>query len=722
MGDNMASSHQRNETISVVDRNNGTYASNTPLTRTCDQLCPFDNEQLQALLEANRSLLTITTPDTLPQIIVMRTAALVSVRHVFLYLLDNAKNVMRMQAALGCFEICGQEPMIKGEGLVGKTWDQNRVVVTGDNSLFPTSYIPPSLPLLASVIAVPLTTGTEVTGVMGVGFDDNVPDTLDCTISLLTLFTETVSITLENAQTLAATQQRLNEQTKSANKLLKLSQAIMQCPVSVIITDLHGTIEFANPFVARLTGYEPDELMGNTPRIFKSGLTSASTYTNLWQTILAGGEWRGELQNRKKNGQIYWERVLISPIKDQHGIISHFIAIKEDIGDLKIMENQLRHSQKMEAIGQLAGGIAHDFNNILTAIIGYSNILMMKSPDNSTFRGTAEQILASAERGAKLTQGLLTFSRKHASTLLQIDLNTVIDRVEKLLLSLIGNDITLETQQASQPLMVMADTMQIEQVLINLTTNMRDAMPEGGAISIRTAPIVLNAEFSEICTSGNGTHYALLAVSDTGHGMDEETTKRIFDPFYTTKETGKGSGLGLSIVYGIIKKHNGHITCDSTLGQGTNFKIYLPIHKDTDQGPTPVTGESPKTLNHVSTTLLLVSNDHDSRNDTKNMLVEFGYTILDTDSTEIAVQQYRESYKAIQAVIVDGISSGPQGIRLFKELKSAIPLSRVILCGDSQDTIIRQFTALEHELIFLAKPFAPKTLLMKIKEVVKDAR
>jgi PAS domain S-box-containing protein len=309
---------------------------------------------------------------------------------------------------------------------------------------------------------------------------------------------ELASLALDNAGLSDSAEKELHERTKAEERLRKLSHAVMQCPISVIITDLEGNIEFTTPHVARLTGYEPEELLGRNHRVLKSGFTSNAKYKNLWDTILAGGEWHGELQNRKKNGQLYWERIHISPIRDNTGIITHFMEIKEDISDLKIMESQLRHTQKMEAVGQLTGGIAHDFNNILTAIIGYGNILMMKLPAESSLVATVKQVLAAAERGASLTQGLLACSRKQASNLTLVDLNNTIERVEKLLLNLIGDNIKLVSILAKQPLMVTADSMQMEQALITLATNVRDAMPEGGSITIRTELVDLNADLSFI--------------------------------------------------------------------------------------------------------------------------------------------------------------------------------------------------------------------------------
>lgn len=220
--------------------------------------------------------------------------------------------------------------------------------------------------------------------------------------------------------------------------------AVEQNPASIVITDTFGTIEYVNPHFTALTGYSFDEAVGQNPNILKTGETGSEEYKKLWETILSGGEWRGEFHNCKKNGDLYWEQALIAPIRDNSNAITHFIAIKEDITEHKQLEVQLRHAQKMDAIGQLAGGIAHDFNNILTAIVGYASIMQLKLPDNSPLKKNAEQIAATAERGASLTKGLLAFSRKQASNPVIVDLNEIINRVHQLLLRLISEDIHLE--------------------------------------------------------------------------------------------------------------------------------------------------------------------------------------------------------------------------------------------------------------------------------------
>lgn len=679
----------------------------------------LQNDYLRALHETTLGLIGRLELHSLLSAIIVRAATLMKTEHAFIYLLNDEKTEMELRVKLGFFETLEHIPLKRGEGIAGYVWEQGAPCATPDYRKWVTGADISLYDTLRATAGVPLTSGGEVIGVIGLSY--TVPDQLfdERKIQQLQQFAELASVALDNARLYDSAKQELAERAKAEERLRKLSHAVMQCPVSIMITDLQGNIEFANPQVSRLTGYEPEELLGKNTRLLKSGLTSQARYKNLWDTILSGRQWHGELQNRNKNGQLYWERALISPIRDADGGITHFIAIQEDISDLKILENQLRHSQKMEAIGQLAGGIAHDFNNILTAILGYGNILLIKLPSDSPSRKTVEQILAAAERGAGLTQGLLTFSRKQANNLIRIDLNSIVERIEKLLLTLVGENSILVTQLSSTPLPVLADSMQIEQVLINLATNVRDSMPEGGTVTIKTELVSLDHEFMASYGFGND-RFVLLTMSDTGQGMDEETVKRIFEPFYTTKEIGKGTGLGLSIVYGIVKKHNGHVLCTSKLGEGSDFRVYLPLAEEISAQQTPPPTPSPATSENRDV-ILLTDFDESSRKGSKTLLEEFGYTVIEAENGSMALERFHEHATSVRAVILDNIASGEIGVRMYREVRNSIPAELIILCCNSQDDTLKKLLSLDRDLRYISKPYPPKELLMKIREVVKDA-
>ena len=437
----------------------------------------------------------------------------------------------------------------------------------------------------------------------------------------------------------------------------------------------------------------------------------------MWETILSGGEWRGEFHNRKKDGELYWEQAHISPIRDDSNCITHFIAIKEDITGHKQLESQLHHSQKMEAIGQLAGGIAHDFNNILTAIIGYASIMKLKLPEDSPLKKSAEQITLTAERGASLTQGLLAFSRKQATNPLVVDLNEVLNRVHQLLLRLISEDINLEIILLSQSLPVMADSVQIEQVLMNLATNARDALSMGGSIVIRAEAVNIDSDFALARGFGQPGDYALLTFTDNGKGMDTEIVKHIFEPFYTTKELGKGTGLGLSIVYGIIKKHGGYITCLSKIGVGTSFHVYLPLLNEL--APFEEKESKEIGLTDRGADVILMAEDNDIARDlAKEILEEFGYSVLEAGDGQEALDIFKDNLDRIDLVILDVIMPKLNGREVYDAVMAIDPSAKILFCsGYSKDVVISQ-GGLEQGMNYLAKPYTPKELLMKIREML----
>lgn len=684
-----------------------------------DMLLHRQNEYLKVLHETTLGLISRLDVGSLLQTIVTRAGYLVGTEHCFVYLKNSDGTAMDMLFQSGVYDCFTHHPIHPGQGIAGKVWATGEAIHVDDYCQWEGRLPDQDRNVLHAMAGVPLKTNDEVIGVLGLAFIDPSFNFNDEQIALLDQFGELASLALDNARLYDAAQKELAERTKAEEQLRKLSYAVEQSPVSIVITDLNGNIEYANQHFSALTGYSQEELIGQNPRVLKSGLTTQAEYKNLWDTILSGHEWRGEFQNIKKNSDLYWELALISPIRNSNGDITHFMAIKEDISERKKMENQLRHSQKMEAVGQLAGGIAHDFNNILTAIIGYTTILQLKIPEDSPLKSTTDNILVSAERGASLTQGLLAFSRKTVSNPGRIDLNGILTRVDKLLIRLIGEDIRLITIPSEQPLPVLADSMQIEQVLMNLVTNARDAILEGGEITIKTELVNLDSNFIAAHGFGDYGQYALLTVTDTGHGMEADTVKHIFEPFFTTKETGKGTGLGLSIVYGIIKKHNGFILCHSLPGIGTIFHVYLPIADSAEEPETIAPQESSyRSGNEV---ILLAEDDDSTRELTKELLQEFGYSVIEANDGTQALELFQKNKKEIRLVILDALMPNMKGMDVYREIRTISPHQNVIICSGYSADIMEGRDSQDSQLHFIAKPFMPKELLMKIREVLEHA-
>jgi len=379
----------------------------------------------------------------------------------------------------------------------------------------------------------------------------------------------------------------ITERKRSEELIRHLTLAVEQSPAGVVITDTSGTIRYVNRKFAELTGFSAAEALGKNPRIFKSGNTTLETYREMWKRITAGAEWRGVLQNRRKDGTLWWNAATISPMRDADGKVTHFLAIQQDVTQQRLLEDQLRQSQKMEAVGRLAGGVAHDFNNLLTVISSYSELLLEDLPDaDQARRDDLGLIKKAAADAAELTRQLLAFSRQQVLEAKVLDLNAIVSGAGKMLQRVIGEDITLALVLAPKLGLVKADPGQIEQVIMNLAVNARDAMPHGGKLTIETTNAELDAGYTAEHSTVAAGSYVMLVVSDTGVGMDEETKRRIFEPFFTTKEQGKGTGLGLATVYGIVKQSGGFTWVYSEPGKGAAFKVYCRRWRNREPGST----------------------------------------------------------------------------------------------------------------------------------------
>ena len=503
---------------------------------------------------------------------------------------------------------------------------------------------------------------------------------------------------------------------KTEEMLRKLSVAVEQNPVAVIITDVKGSIEYANPRFMEMTGYGLEELLGRTPRLLKSGETPREIYEELWRQINAGEKWRGEFHNRKKDGSLYWDRSTISPIRDAAGVITHFLAVKEDTTAEKKMEAQYLQAQKMEAIGRLAGGIAHDFNNMLSVILGYTEAAMLElSPDSRTYKDL-EQVESAASRSAELTRQLLAFSRQQTIEPVVLDLNTQMKGMQELLRRLIGEDIDIHFSLTPYLWAVKMDPSQVDQILANLAVNARDAMPDGGKLTIETENIHLNEDYCQEREGFLPGDYVMLAVSDSGCGMSKEIAEKVFEPFFTTKAEGKGTGLGLATVYGIVKQNNGFIHVYSEIDQGTTFRIYLTRHVSKEM---PVDGAAkPKNVVHGTETILLVEDNTMLRTLAKRMLERMGYAVMEASTPDEAIAICEAHSESIHLLLTDVVMPLMNG----KELRERIGVLRpeikaLFMSGYTADAIARR-GVLDEDMNFIGKPFGMNELGLKVRQVL----
>jgi len=424
-----------------------------------------------------------------------------------------------------------------------------------------------------------------------------------------------------------------------------------------------------------------------------------------------------EVEFKKKDGTPVTVLLTSTAVRDQDGKITAYRGIMKDITDRKRLEQQLIQSHKIEAIVQLAGGIAHDFNNILTAIIGYAHLLKTELNQNKILSTYTTNIINSAERAAGLTQSLLAFSRKQMIHPTPAQLSTIINSLKTFLPGLIGEDIELSLFISPSDLTVIVDIPQIEQVLINLVKNARDAMPDGGSLTIRTEQVMFDNAFIRTHGYGKTGPYALISVEDTGKGMDESTQKRLFDPFFTTKEVGRGTGLGLPMVHGIIKQHNGYIDVQSEIGKGTTFNIYLPLAQipveDKKSGTAPV----PK---GGTETVLIAEDDKYVREFLKEILIEYGYTVIESSDGEDAIEAFTRHRDHIKLLILDVVLPGKNGIELYHEIKTIRQdMKAIFMSGYARDILYKK-GILEEGLNFIQKPVSPYELLKKVREALDN--
>jgi PAS domain S-box-containing protein len=496
----------------------------------------------------------------------------------------------------------------------------------------------------------------------------------------------------------------------------RLITAIEQASESVIITDTQGIFLYVNPGFEQASGYSRDEVIGKDANCLSSGKHDAAFYDDMWATIRAGHAWRGRFVNRKKDGSLYTEDATITPVRAENGAIVSYVSVQRDVTRELQLEEQYRQAQKMELVGRLTAGVAHDFNNLLTAINGFAEIARTKSAPDDPLRESLDRILSSGWRAADLVRQLMAFSRKQVVEPEVLSLNIVVADMDKLLRRIIGEHIELKTALAPGLWPVKADPAQVEQVIVNLAVNARDAMPGGGHLTIETANVVLDQDYVASHLDALPGEHVLLAVSDDGTGMSDEVKAHLFEPFFTTKGVGKGTGLGLATVYGIVKQSGGHVRCYSEAGHGTTFKIYLP-HASGVEAPARRRDQGDD-LPLGSETVLLAEDDPAVRELAARVLRGQGYTVLEAPNGAEALELARQHRGAVHLLLTDVVMPGLSGKALVMQLSRICPGLKVLfMSGYTDDAIVHQ-GVLESGMAFLQKPFGPQALARKVRSVL----
>jgi PAS domain S-box-containing protein len=436
------------------------------------------------------------------------------------------------------------------------------------------------------------------------------------------------------------------------------------------------------------------------------------------RTALDSGEVRTAVHtHHDTNGKPAIVETKAYPLRGDAGEVVAAIEIIRDITERRTLEDQLRHAQKMEAVGLLAGGVAHDFNNILTAIVGYGNLLKMKTPPDDPRQAYVDQLLASTSRAAALTQSLLAFSRKQTINPRLMGVNDTLRRFERLLRRIIGEDIELRTELAPGELTILADSSQFEQVLMNLVTNARDAMPSGGSLAITTAPAVIDEDFRSSHGFGAPGSYACIAMQDSGAGMDQATLDHIFEPFFTTKELGKGAGLGLAMVYGIMKQNKGYVTVESRPGAGSRFRLYFPLVEPAPERPPDPADQA---LPEGHETVLVAEDDAQLRQLTATMLAEFGYTVVEAGDGEEAVRRFREHAGTVKLAILDMVMPRMNGEQARDVIMQLEPSMKVLFLSGYPVDMLREKGISSDNCI--QKPISPMDLLRAVRRALDGGR
>jgi two-component system, cell cycle sensor histidine kinase and response regulator CckA len=511
----------------------------------------------------------------------------------------------------------------------------------------------------------------------------------------------------------------ITERNRTEALLRQLSQAVEQSPVSVMITATDGTIQYVNPKFCEISGYNVDEVKGQTPRILKSGVHSDDFYQHIWQTISSGQVWHGELCNKKKDGELYWESASIVGVKNLQGDITHYVAVKEDITERRRAEEQHTQQERLAAVGQLAAGIAHDFNNILGVIVIYAQMLNQSTEISPQFRKRVEIIRQQAKHASSLIQQILDFSHHSNMEKQPVDLLVLLKEQVRLFKRILPEHIEVQLASDDKNYTLNADPTHMQQIITNLAVNARDAMPAGGLLRITLSKIVFEESDPLPVIGMTAGEWFKVSISDTGPGMSAEVMEHIFEPFFTTKERGQGTGLGLAQVYGIVRQHGGYIHVTSQPGNGATFDLYFPplAHPADAQVAADDLVDTPQGTGKY---ILLVEDNEPLRLGLGELLAGWDYNVIEASNGLEAVSILAEGGAAIDLVISDVIMPKMGGADLFAHIKERYPhIPVVFMTGHFDESEMKKFELLGLKK-WLSKPVDIPTLAQVVADLIGE--
>jgi PAS domain S-box-containing protein len=524
--------------------------------------------------------------------------------------------------------------------------------------------------------------------------------------------------TAELSRSNALLQQEIAERKRAEEHLVRLATAIEQAAESIILTDREGNVEYVNPVFEQVCGYHREEIIGRNIRILRSDRHDDTFYKTMWNTIIHGNVWKGRIISKLKSGALREFETTISPVRGKSGEITSFVSVNRDVTHEVRLEKQLRQAQKMEAIGTLAGGIAHDFNNILTAILGYTELMLLGVPENSSHRRNLIQVLNAGNRAKELVQQILVFSRQSEQQHKPVQVGPIVKETLRLLRATLPSTIDVH-QHIAIPMeqdLVLADATQVHQVLMNLCINAADAMPEKSAkLEVSLDAVDVDADMAAGSPDMNPGPYVRLTVSDTGHGMNRDVMDRIFDPFFTTKAQGKGTGLGLAVVHGIVKSLAGTITVYSEPGIGSVFRVFLPRLASSNAPETEVNAQIPTGDERI----LFVDDEKTLVDLGRQMLEHLGYQVTAKASSIEALEAFRSQPDHFDLVITDQTMPDLTGMELAIELIKIRPDIPIILCTGFSELITPERAKALRIRQVLMKPLEMRRLALSIRELLE---
>ncbi len=512
----------------------------------------------------------------------------------------------------------------------------------------------------------------------------------------------------------------ITEQKAAEGSVKKLFAAIEETTDTVIITDRNGTIEYINPAFIKCTGYAKEEIIGQNPRMFKSGEQDVKFYQHCWETITSGKVFHSVFLNKRKNGEKFYIEQSIIPVTNAVGSVTHFVSTGRDITERLKLEEQVRQTQKMESIGTLAGGIAHDFNNILGIILGHATILEKNRDNEQKYTASTEAIHNAVKRGAGVVKQLLTFARKTDILFEDVNVNDTVREFIAMMKETFPKTINLVLELDPTLAQITADRNQLYQALLNLSVNSLDAMTsKHGTLTISTKTVA-GAYLHNRYHGASNENYICISVCDTGIGMDAHTKSRLFEPFFTTKELGKGTGLGLAVVYGVVKSHHGYIDVESETGKGTTFSIYLPIPAQKFAVELISTEEEIKETTGGNETVLIVEDEEDLLEMLQALLEECGYKVLIASDGEEAIEMFQMHNSAIDVVVSDVGLPQMSGWEAFQKMQSINPSLRVVFASGFFDPKLKSAMIKAGAQKFIQKPYIPSEIFTAIRETLDE--